>query len=116
MAREGRRITEMAWDGRRTVEMAQEYIYLTEQELDQWIEQKDQEIEEEMKSILQKITMETVSAIPLKSIEVNVVTSIEDYWNETVDKFEVSSSEPDISIAKVEEENEMKLEVIFVRP
>ncbi|KAK9153234.1 hypothetical protein Sjap_000714 [Stephania japonica] len=42
---------------------------LTEQELDQWIEQRDQEAEEEIKSILQKISAETMSAIPLESVE-----------------------------------------------
>ncbi|KAK9145436.1 hypothetical protein Sjap_005339 [Stephania japonica] len=52
---------------------------LTEQELDQWIEQRDQEAEEEIKSILQKISAETMSAIPLESVEVNEVTPIEDY-------------------------------------
>ncbi|KAK9146229.1 hypothetical protein Sjap_006132 [Stephania japonica] len=41
---------------------------LTEQELDQWIEQRDQEAEEEIKSILQKISAETMSAIPLESV------------------------------------------------
>ncbi|KAK9138405.1 hypothetical protein Sjap_008999 [Stephania japonica] len=43
---------------------------LTEQELDQWIEQRDQEAEEEIKSILQKISAETMSPIPLESVEV----------------------------------------------
>ncbi|KAK9090840.1 hypothetical protein Sjap_024017 [Stephania japonica] len=42
---------------------------LTEQELDEWIEQRDQEAEEEIKSILQKISVETMSAITLKSVE-----------------------------------------------
>ncbi|KAK9138226.1 hypothetical protein Sjap_008820 [Stephania japonica] len=44
-------------------------VNLTEQELDQWIEQRDQEAEEEIKSILQKISAETMSAIPLESVE-----------------------------------------------
>ncbi|KAK9131380.1 hypothetical protein Sjap_011867 [Stephania japonica] len=42
---------------------------LTEHELDQWIEQRDQEAKEEIKSILQKISTETMSAIPLESVE-----------------------------------------------
>ncbi|KAK9091213.1 hypothetical protein Sjap_024390 [Stephania japonica] len=42
---------------------------LTEQELDQWIKQRDQEAEEEIESILQKISAETMSAIPLESVE-----------------------------------------------
>ncbi|KAK9096288.1 hypothetical protein Sjap_021785 [Stephania japonica] len=43
---------------------------LTEQELDQWIEQRDQEAEEEIKSIFQKISAETMSAIPLESVKI----------------------------------------------
>ncbi|KAK9096279.1 hypothetical protein Sjap_021776 [Stephania japonica] len=42
---------------------------LAEQELDEWIEQRDQEAKEEIKSILQKISAETMSAIPLESVE-----------------------------------------------
>ncbi|KAK9109712.1 hypothetical protein Sjap_017772 [Stephania japonica] len=42
---------------------------LTEQELDQWIEQRDQEAEEEIMSILHKISAETMSATPLESVE-----------------------------------------------
>ncbi|KAK9155116.1 hypothetical protein Sjap_002596 [Stephania japonica] len=69
---------------------------LTEQELDQWIEQRDQETEEEIKSILQKISAETMSAIPLESVEAN---------------------EPDIIIARNEAyEAEKEIDVILERP
>ncbi|KAK9095748.1 hypothetical protein Sjap_021245 [Stephania japonica] len=85
---------------------------LTEKELDQWIEQKDQEAEEEMKSILQNISAEIVSAIPLKSVKVIGVTPVEDYYSETTQELEVFLSVVDIIIAKdEEEENEMKIEV-----
>ncbi|KAK9110377.1 hypothetical protein Sjap_018437 [Stephania japonica] len=55
---------------------------LTEQELDQWIEQRDQEAEEEIKSILQKISAETMSTIPLESVE--------DYWSEPEETIEMA--------------------------
>ncbi|KAK9096183.1 hypothetical protein Sjap_021680 [Stephania japonica] len=90
---------------------------LTEQELDQWIEQRDQEAEEEIKSILQKISTETMSAIPLESVEVNEVTPIEDYWSEPEEIIEVSLHEPDISIAQNEaSEAEKEIDVILERP
>ncbi|KAK9130405.1 hypothetical protein Sjap_010892 [Stephania japonica] len=90
---------------------------LTEQELNQWIEQRDQEAEEEIKSILQKISAETMSAIPLESVEVNEVTPIEDYWSEPEEIIEVSLYEPDISIAQNEaDEAEKKIDVILERP
>ncbi|KAK9091167.1 hypothetical protein Sjap_024344 [Stephania japonica] len=89
---------------------------LTEQELDQWIEQRDQEAEEEIKSILQKISAETMSAIPLESVEVNEVTPIEDYWSEPEEIIEVSLHEPDISIAQNEaNEAEKEIDVIIER-
>ncbi|KAK9129804.1 hypothetical protein Sjap_010291 [Stephania japonica] len=89
---------------------------LTEQELDQWIEQRDQEAEEEIKSILQKISAETMSAIPLESVEVNEVTPIEDYWSEPEEIIEVSLHEPDISIAQNEaDEAEKEIDVILER-
>ncbi|KAK9101861.1 hypothetical protein Sjap_019115 [Stephania japonica] len=90
---------------------------LTEQELDQWIEQRDQEAEEEINSILQKISVETMSAIPLESIEVNEATPIEDDWSEPEETIEVSLHEPDISIAQNEaEEAEKEIDVILERP
>ncbi|KAK9103032.1 hypothetical protein Sjap_020286 [Stephania japonica] len=90
---------------------------LTEQELDQWIEQRDQEAEEEIKSILQKISAETMSAIPLESVEVNEVTPIEDYWSEPEEIIEVSLHEPDISIARNKtSEAEKEIDVILERP
>ncbi|KAK9123362.1 hypothetical protein Sjap_012964 [Stephania japonica] len=89
---------------------------LTEQELDQWIEQRDQEAEEEIKSILQKISAETMSAIPLKSVEVNEATPIEDYWSKPEEIIEVSLHEPDISIAQNEaDEAEKEIYVILER-
>ncbi|KAK9096168.1 hypothetical protein Sjap_021665 [Stephania japonica] len=89
---------------------------LTEQELDQWIEQRDQESEEEIKSILQKISVETMNAIPLESIEVNEVTPIEDYWSELEEIIKVSLHEPDISIAQNEaDEAEKEIDVILER-
>ncbi|KAK9116208.1 hypothetical protein Sjap_015155 [Stephania japonica] len=90
---------------------------LTEQELDQWIEQRDQEAEEEIKSILQKISAETMSPIPLESVEVNEATPIEDDWSEPKETIEVSLHEPDISIAQNEaEEAEKEIDVILERP
>ncbi|KAK9091524.1 hypothetical protein Sjap_024701 [Stephania japonica] len=90
---------------------------LTEQELDQWIEQRDQEAEEEIKSILQKISAETMSAIPLESVVVNEVTSIEDYWNEPEETLVISLHEPYIEIERsTYEEVEKDIEVISERP
>ncbi|KAK9116782.1 hypothetical protein Sjap_015729 [Stephania japonica] len=89
---------------------------LTEQELDEWIEQRDQEAEEEIKSILQKISAETMSAIPLESVEVNEATLIEDYWSETEKIIEVSLHESDISIAQHEvDEAEKEIYIILKR-
>ncbi|KAK9101944.1 hypothetical protein Sjap_019198 [Stephania japonica] len=89
---------------------------LTEQELDEWIEQRDQEAEEEIKLILQKISAETMSAIPLESVEVNEATPIEDYWSEPEEIIEVSLHEPDISIAQNEaDEAEKEIYVILER-
>ncbi|KAK9137651.1 hypothetical protein Sjap_008245 [Stephania japonica] len=53
-------------------------MYLTEQELDQWIQRKDKEAEEEIKLILQKRSAKTMSAIPLNSVEVKD----EEYWSD----------------------------------
>ncbi|KAK9110006.1 hypothetical protein Sjap_018066 [Stephania japonica] len=90
---------------------------LTEQELDQWIEQRDQEAEEEINSILQKISAETMSAIPLESVEMNEATPIEDDWSEPEEIIEVSLHEPDISIAQNEaDEAEKEIDVILERP
>ncbi|KAK9091627.1 hypothetical protein Sjap_024804 [Stephania japonica] len=90
---------------------------LTEQELDQWIKQRDQEAEEEIMSILQKISAETISTIPLESVEVNEVTPVEDYWSEPEETIEVSLYEPDISIAQNDaDEAEKEINVILERP
>ncbi|KAK9110245.1 hypothetical protein Sjap_018305 [Stephania japonica] len=90
---------------------------LTEQELDQWIEQRDQEAEEEIKSILQKKSAETMSAIPLESVEVNEGTLIEDYWSEPEEIIEVSLHELNISIVQNEaDEAENEIDVILERP
>ncbi|KAK9109962.1 hypothetical protein Sjap_018022 [Stephania japonica] len=87
---------------------------LTEQELDQWIEQRDQEAEEEIKLILQKVSAETMSAIPLESVEVNEVTPIEDNWSEPEEIIEVSLHELDISIVQNEaDEAEKAIDVIL---
>ncbi|KAK9130679.1 hypothetical protein Sjap_011166 [Stephania japonica] len=45
-------------------------MYLNKQELDQWIQEKNQKAEEEIKLILQKRSAKTMSAIPLNSVEV----------------------------------------------
>ncbi|KAK9102638.1 hypothetical protein Sjap_019892 [Stephania japonica] len=90
---------------------------LTEQELNQWIEQRNQEVEEEIKSIVQKISAETISAIPLESVEVNEVTPVEDYWSEPEEIIKVSLHEPDIIIAQNEaDEAEKEINVILERP
>ncbi|KAK9102197.1 hypothetical protein Sjap_019451 [Stephania japonica] len=89
---------------------------LTEQELDQWIEQRDQEAEEEIKLILQKISTETMSAILLESVEVNEVTPVEDYWSEPEETIEVYLYEPDIIIAQNKAyEAEQEIDVILER-
>ncbi|KAK9129797.1 hypothetical protein Sjap_010284 [Stephania japonica] len=89
---------------------------LTEQELDQWIEQRDQEAEEEIKSILKKISAEIMSAIPLESVNVNKVTPIEEYWSEPEETIEVSLYEPNISIAQNEAyEAKKEIDVILER-
>ncbi|KAK9096149.1 hypothetical protein Sjap_021646 [Stephania japonica] len=50
-------------------------------------------------------------------VEVNDVTSVEDYWSETMEELEVSSSEPDIIIAQNEEdEAEKEIEIIYEWP
>ncbi|KAK9154478.1 hypothetical protein Sjap_001958 [Stephania japonica] len=87
---------------------------LTEQKLDQWIEQRDQEAEEEIKSILQMISVKTMSAISLESVEVNEVTLIEDYWSKPEEIIKVSLHEPNISIAQNEaDEAEKEIDVIL---
>ncbi|KAK9083806.1 hypothetical protein Scep_030277 [Stephania cephalantha] len=59
---------------------------------------------------------EIVINVPLKSVEVNEVTQIEDYWSKTTEEHEVSPTEPNIIIAQDEdEENEMKVEVTSKR-
>ncbi|KAK9137778.1 hypothetical protein Sjap_008372 [Stephania japonica] len=89
---------------------------LIEQELDQWIEQRDQEAEEEIKSILQKISAETMSAISLESTEVNEVTPVEDCWSEPEETLVISLHEPYIEIAQsTYEEVEKDIEVILER-
>ncbi|KAK9101933.1 hypothetical protein Sjap_019187 [Stephania japonica] len=58
-----------------------------------------------------------MSAIPLESVEVNEVTSVEDYWSEPEETIEVSLSEPDISIAQNEADKaEKEIDVILERP
>ncbi|KAK9116307.1 hypothetical protein Sjap_015254 [Stephania japonica] len=58
-----------------------------------------------------------MNAIPLESVEVNEITSVEDYWSERMEELEVSPSEPDIIIAHNEEdEAENEIEVIFEWP
>ncbi|KAK9103099.1 hypothetical protein Sjap_020353 [Stephania japonica] len=91
-------------------------MYLNEQELDQWIQEKNQEAEEEIKLILQKRSAKTMSAIPLKSVEVKD----EEYWSdheESEGEFEVSQSEPEIVMAQTYEEEAKKvIEVTLPRP
>ncbi|KAK9085204.1 hypothetical protein Sjap_025615 [Stephania japonica] len=90
---------------------------LIEQELDQWIEQRDQEAKEKIKSILQKISAKTMSAVPLESVEVNEVTPVEDYWSEPEETIKVSFHKSDISIAQNEaDEAEKEIDVILERP
>ncbi|KAK9138342.1 hypothetical protein Sjap_008936 [Stephania japonica] len=67
-------------------------------------------------SILQKISAETMRAIPLESVEVNEVTPVEDYWSEPEETIEVSLYEPNISIAHNEaDEAEKEIDVILER-
>ncbi|KAK9155242.1 hypothetical protein Sjap_002722 [Stephania japonica] len=90
-------------------------MYLTEQELDQWIQQKDQEAEEEIKLILQKRSAKTMSTIPLKSVEVKD----EEYWSdyeESDGELEVSQSESEIVMAQTYgEESKKEIEVTLTR-
>ncbi|KAK9103194.1 hypothetical protein Sjap_020448 [Stephania japonica] len=86
---------------------------LIEQELDQWIEQKDQETEEEIKSILHTISAETISTIPVESVKVNKVTPVKEYCSEPEETLEVSLHEPYIEIAQnIEDEAEKEIEFI----
>ncbi|KAK9123916.1 hypothetical protein Sjap_013518 [Stephania japonica] len=88
---------------------------LTKQELDQWIEQRDQEAEEEIKSILQKISAKTMSAIPLESVEVNEVTPVEDYWSEPEERIKVSLHESNIIITQNEvDEAEKEIDIFYM--
>ncbi|KAK9091027.1 hypothetical protein Sjap_024204 [Stephania japonica] len=90
---------------------------LTEQELDQCIEQRDQEAEKEINSILQKISAETMSVIPLENVEVNELTPVEDYCSEPEETIEVSLYEPDIIMAQNEaDETEKEIDIILERP
>ncbi|KAK9117631.1 hypothetical protein Sjap_016578 [Stephania japonica] len=91
-------------------------MYLNEQELDQWIQEKNQEAEEEIKLILRKRSANTISAIPLKSVEVKDEECMSDY-EESKGELEVSQSEPEIDMAQTyEEEAEKKIEVTLTRP
>ncbi|KAK9091217.1 hypothetical protein Sjap_024394 [Stephania japonica] len=82
-------------------------MYLNEQELDQWIQEKNQEAEEEIKLILQKRSAKTISAIPLKSVEVKDEEYMSDY-EESEGELEVSQSEPKIVMAQTYEEEAKK--------
>ncbi|KAK9122469.1 hypothetical protein Sjap_012071 [Stephania japonica] len=91
-------------------------MYLNEQELDQWIQEKNQEAEEEIKLILQKRSANTISAIPLNSVEVKDEEYMSDY-EESEGELEVSQSEPEIVMAQTyEEEAEKEIEVTLTRP
>ncbi|KAK9138585.1 hypothetical protein Sjap_009179 [Stephania japonica] len=91
-------------------------MYLNEQELDQWIQEKNQEAEEEIKLILQKRSANTISAIPLNSVEVKDEEYMCDY-EESEGELEVSQSEPEIVMAQTyEEEAEKEIEVTLTRP
>ncbi|KAK9119190.1 hypothetical protein Scep_017283 [Stephania cephalantha] len=91
-------------------------MYISERDLDQWIAQKIKRLKK-MKSVLQKISAETVSAISLKSVEMNEVTPVEDYLSEKAEDLEVSPTEADIIIAQNEEEKAyMEVEIIPERP
>ncbi|KAK9112342.1 hypothetical protein Scep_019861 [Stephania cephalantha] len=52
----------------------------------------------------------------LKSVEVDEVTQVEDYWSETVEGLEVFQIESVIVVAQDEKENEMKIDVISEMP
>ncbi|KAK9116284.1 hypothetical protein Sjap_015231 [Stephania japonica] len=91
-------------------------MYLTEQELDQWIQQKDQEAKEEIKLILQKRSAKTMSAIPLKCFEVKDEEYLSDH-KESEGELEVSQSEPKIIMSQTyEEKAEIEIEVTLTRP
>ncbi|KAK9096645.1 hypothetical protein Sjap_022142 [Stephania japonica] len=91
-------------------------MYLNEQELDQWIQEKNQEAEEEIKLILQKRSTKTMSAIPLNSVEVKDEEYMSDY-EESEGELEVSQSESEIVMAQTyEEETEKEIEVTLTRP
>ncbi|KAK9117734.1 hypothetical protein Sjap_016681 [Stephania japonica] len=91
-------------------------MYLNEQELDQWIQEKNQEAEEEIKLILQKRSANTISAIPLNSVEVKDEEYMSDY-EESEGELEVSQSESEIVMAQTyEEEAEKEIEVTLTRP
>ncbi|KAK9137536.1 hypothetical protein Sjap_008130 [Stephania japonica] len=87
---------------------------LAEQELDQWIEQRDQEVEEEIKLILQKISTETMSAIPLESVKST--------YDEVEKDIEVVSERPEEPQKESKEDQPLVLvklptfPCIFVRP
>ncbi|KAK9117773.1 hypothetical protein Sjap_016720 [Stephania japonica] len=91
-------------------------MYLNEQELDQWIQEKNQEAEEEIKLILQKRSANIISAIPLNSVKVKDEEYMSDY-EESEGELEVSQSEPEIVMAQTyEEEAEKEIEVALTRP
>ncbi|KAK9145240.1 hypothetical protein Sjap_005143 [Stephania japonica] len=91
-------------------------MYLNEQDLDQWIQEKNQEAEEEIKLILQKRLANTISAIPLNSVEVKDEEYMSDY-EESEGEFEVSQSESEIVMAQTyQEEAEKEIEVTLTRP
>ncbi|KAK9145425.1 hypothetical protein Sjap_005328 [Stephania japonica] len=82
-----------------------------------FVKGKDQEAEEEIKSILQKILAETMNTIPLESVKVNEVTPDEDYWSEPEETIEVSLYEPNTIMAQNEaDEAEKEIYVISERP
>ncbi|KAK9157530.1 hypothetical protein Scep_004104 [Stephania cephalantha] len=59
---------------------------------------------------------ENVSVVTLKSVKVNEVTQVEDYWSETTDECEIFPTKPNIINAQdEEEEDEIKIEVILER-
>ncbi|KAK9109823.1 hypothetical protein Sjap_017883 [Stephania japonica] len=91
-------------------------MYLNEQELDQWIQEKNQEAEDEIKLIIQKRSAKTMSAIPLKSVEVKDEEYMSNY-EESEGELEVSQSEPEIIMTQTyEEEAEKEIEVTLTRP
>ncbi|KAK9096432.1 hypothetical protein Sjap_021929 [Stephania japonica] len=91
-------------------------MYLNEHELDQWIQEKNQEAEEEIKLILQKRSAKTMNAIPLNSVEAKDEEYMSDY-EESEGELEVSQSESEIVMAQTyEEEAEKDIEVTLTRP